>query len=86
MKEATYDEATDTWKLPWWANAKDDGNVPLRQHGPWSMAVTLNEWMFGVGTESWMNNPWGNCDYHHRHTTIRFGPLWFVYESFKAVT
>lgn len=74
-------------KLPWWANTKDDGDKPLRQHGAWIFTVTLKDWMLGVSTESWENTPgYGTTPYWHRYTTYRVGPLWFMHESFKDIT
>lgn len=88
MKEATYDEATDTWKRPWWANTQDDGNMPYRQL-PFSLSLGLDwsTFLFGVKWES--HEERHTCtnwpDYKQTWVTLNIGPLWIMHERFKDI-
>lgn len=85
MKEATYDEATDTWKLPRWANTIDDGNMPYRQlPRGLSFGIDWSRFVIGVENDSYISYPnkWAP-QYKHTFVTFKLGPFWIVHERFK---
>jgi hypothetical protein len=87
VKEATYDEATDTWKIPWWANTQDDGNMPYRQL-PFNLSLGFdwNTFLVGVKWESYLSYPCRfNPDYKQTWITLQLGPLWIMHERYKEL-
>jgi hypothetical protein len=86
VKEATYDEETDTWKRPWWANAHDDGNMPYRQL-PFNLrlGIDLSEFLVGVRHESYQSEWYWQPTLNYRQTwiTLHLGPLWIQHERYQ---
>lgn len=84
MREAIYDEHTDTWKHPWWANDHDDGSIPCRRTILGTVYVQPGSWLFGVAKDKVLNTPGYEVQNYYQHwLTFHVGPVTLTVEWFR---